>query len=170
MAILGTLEVRLHGGKDMKNVEFLGSCIILSIWLYSPPWTVSLKYDVLGSHFCHSSLVFGCITGKNDPYAIISYKTQDQKSKTLEGNASSLSLSNMYKPLPCSGFHLRSHSVLYIWILPYFGAMLITECMKDTFNVQIWYNLQCTHPSCGHIYICNVHLLSWWFNVAHIDM
>ncbi|KAH7283134.1 hypothetical protein KP509_35G063200 [Ceratopteris richardii] len=49
MAVRGTLEVHLHGGKGIKNVEFFG---------------------------------------KNDPYAIISYKTQDQKSKTLEGGGS----------------------------------------------------------------------------------
>lgn len=49
MAVLGTLEVHLICGKDMKNVEFFG---------------------------------------KNDPYALVSYKNQDQKSKTLEGGGS----------------------------------------------------------------------------------
>ncbi|KAI5064050.1 hypothetical protein GOP47_0020720 [Adiantum capillus-veneris] len=49
MAAKGTLEVHLHGGKEMRNVEFFG---------------------------------------KNDPYALLSYKTQDQKSKTLEGGGS----------------------------------------------------------------------------------
>eukprot|EP00250_Pteridium_aquilinum_P008473 c17977_g1_i1 orf=269-781(+) len=49
MDAVGTLEVHLHGGKGMQNVDFLG---------------------------------------KNDPYALISYKTQDQKSTTLEGGGS----------------------------------------------------------------------------------
>ncbi|MCO5578249.1 hypothetical protein L7F22_032088 [Adiantum nelumboides] len=49
MAAKGTLEVHLHGGKGLRNVEFFG---------------------------------------QNDPYALLSYKTQDQKSKTLEGGGS----------------------------------------------------------------------------------
>jgi hypothetical protein len=76
MAILGILKVHLHGGKGMRNVDFLGLDFplphpILSFLCFRFP----ISWSRSSAHFA----------GKNDPYAVISYKTQDQKSKTLEG-------------------------------------------------------------------------------------